>query len=308
VKYPLNPALDALVRRRPGLAELFSGGELSLSPNYPHSCVQSDYARIHLQNAADLLRASHHIDCAVPGSLFLLRQGLELWFKCIASNIELDEILHIIIHERPQSFTELSARGVFFHGRSQDVARKNQQALSRGLCAFRNLTVDKMRAPDMWTKRSQGDFPDQAIQALVTHSDFSRELFGRFYLPLIGGHELGPVWALAKSDMSQRVSAVDEFGRREGYDERLDLALLDDLVEVFALLDPDGDALRYPFSISQEWHDHMPPMSKSWLERTIDRVLSQVVNERGERSQRYAISTIAGGVESWILSLHRRPS
>ncbi len=70
------------------------------------------------------------------------------------------------------------------------------------------------------------------------------------------------------------------------------MALLDDLVAVISLLDPDGDALRYPFSIRQEWYDHVPPISEPWLAQVIESVQAQVINESGERAQRYALSTI----------------
>ncbi len=295
-----NTSIENLVRERPGLAGLFSGQVLSLSPNCRGPCAQSTYARLHLQNAADLLRASYHLDFAVPGALFLLRQGLELWLKCIASNLELDEILALVVRERP-SFEELSKQDVITRERSKDVAKKNRHALSRGLCAFRSVHVDGLRAPEIWTKRNQGNFPDQSIQAVADRSDFSRELFGLFYVPLIGGHDLRRLWAVAKANISSRCLAINSYGSLCGCDEQMDLTLLDDLVEVLSRLDPDGDALRYPFSIRQEWHDQMPPMSKPWLEGAIGTTLSQIVNESGERSQRYALSTIGGGVQPWIL-------
>ncbi len=243
------------------LARLQQGPNTSESPLYHSSLAQSDYSVLFTSNASELVRATRMTDFAALGALYMIRHGLELWLKCVIANHCLDQILRVLIREGALSFEELCSHDVMTIGRSKKARIANIAGLRRGLCVMRNTLVDGLGNPECWTKRISDYYANQALTFLRQHPSTPRQRIAIHYVPLVSDHNLEDLWTSAEPYVDGLRRGAQQHADDVGGGPPLELTRLEELVVFLHHLDPDGDALRYPFSLRGEWYAHQLRLS-----------------------------------------------
>jgi hypothetical protein len=244
---------DMPSKGRTMMARLQQGTNISEPALYYSSLAQSEYSELFTSNASDLLKGGAGMtDFAVPGALYMIRHGLELWLKCVIANHRLDDLLRTLIREDAITFEELCV-----HERFRGwLTNPNVTALRRGLCVLRNNLVDGLVRPDCWTKRISDRYANLALTLLRGNPSMPRNRIDVLYVPLIGGHDLQELWKLAQHYVDGIRIGAEQHADEFGGGPPLNQDSLEQLVTFLHHIDPDGDALRYPFSLRGEWHAH----------------------------------------------------
>lgn len=272
------------------LARLHAGANVSEPALYPGSLAQTDYSVIFASNAGDLLRGGAGMtDFAVPGALYMIRHGLELWLKCILANHRLDQLLRLVVREPDLTFEDLPK-----HEHIRDwFSKQNVAAFRRGLCVMRNVLVDRLVRPDCWSKRTSDRYANQALKFLRDNPSTRRERIGDLYVPLIDGHNFLSLWNVAKPYVHDLRRGARQHAEEVGGGPPPEEDRLVELVTFLHHLDPDGDALRYPFSLRGDWHAHELRLSLDAVGDLARELTESTRCFRDYRSEVYVHGTVA---------------
>jgi hypothetical protein len=274
------------------LASLQDGMDISEPALYQNSLAQSDYSVIFTSNASELVDNTAMTDFAVPGALYMIRHGLELWLKCILANRDLDRLLKLITQE-DLSFDDLCAHDVMTAGRTVRLQNANAAALRRGLCIMRNVLEDGLRYPECRHKRMETRYADRALTFLRRNPSTPRKRLGVLYVPLIGGHELFRLWEQAEPYIHDLRRGAQHHAEDVGGGAPLELGHTKELCAFLHHLDPDGDALRYPFSLTGGWHDHQLRLSLKSVGKLARELTESTRSYTGYRGEVYVHTTVS---------------
>jgi len=281
-KPPLPAAAAAL------LHELQQGKSIAVPSVYSHSMAFSDHALLYADNAVALCRPDGMGDFRIFAALYSLRHGLELWFKCLLRNQEIDRFLAHVFRHTDQSFSEVcEARG---------LSRSERIPFQRSLCSLRNIFEDGMRFPDSnpWSKRMEERWANKALVLLRGRPELNRSRFALSCQVRLPGHSLAALWAEAEH-------LVRSFHPSGGsYDPWLDVPPPEVAPDEFAALvellhhyDQDGDAFRYPSSLDGSWHHGLPHFGLKPLGELASRLTSTIRSVMEIRRVAYEHATIS---------------
>lgn len=273
------------------LAALQQGANISEPALYQNSLAQSDYSILFTSNASELVSGTNMTDFAVPGALYLIRHGLELWLKCILSNRDLDRLLKLVTRE-DVSFDELCAHELMEHGRSGRLQKANASGLRRALCVMRNVLEDGLSYPECQRKRLETRYADRALSFLRQNPSTPRQRLGTLYVPVIDGHDLMTLWGEAEPYIHDLRPGARRHADEVGGGSPLELERTKELCVLLHHLDPDGDALRYPFSLSGTWHAHELRLSLKAVGELAEELTDSTRSYAGYRGEIYVHTTV----------------
>jgi len=274
------------------LASLQEGTDTSEPALYRNSLAQSDYSVHFTSNANELVTAADMTDFAVPGALYMIRHGLELWLKRILANRDLDRLLKLVMQEDLR-FDELCAADIMTAGRSVRLQNANAAALRRGLCTMRNVLEDRLCYPECRQKRLETRYADRALALLRRSPSTPRLCLGTLYVPLIDGHELFRLWEEAEPYVHDLRPGAFRHAEEVGGGAPLEFGRTRELCDFLHHLDPDGDALRYPFSLSGAWHDHQLHLSVKAVGELAQELTESTRSYTGYRRDVYNHTTVS---------------
>ncbi len=213
----------------------------------------------------------------------MLRHGVELWLKCLIGNHQLDRWL-LLVTESRGTFDELCD--------SLSMSNAKRKAFKTALCVMRNVLVDGLTHPDCWNKRQDKRSANQALEYLRGHPKTPRSRIGQFYIPIVDGHDLENLWRQAEPYV------VDLYKPAKWEAQRTDGCPMkpEEYQELCILLhhwDPQGDALRYPFSMKGAWHSHRLRLNLDSIESLADRLSDSTLAYQSWRECVYTMTTVS---------------
>jgi hypothetical protein len=238
------------------------GADLGILETYPGAGAFTHRARIWFNNAASLCldsRSGH--DFRVCGAVYGIRHGLELWLKSIVHEERFDAAW--LAMQRDGSTLASTVLAAKLKGREKAT-------LKRALCGMRNVwqklneqkrktttdkpgTLSKIEPPDCFSVRQEEWWAEKAI-GLVRDGKVERSFLATVWAPFFSDHDLMPLWREAKSRLARTHRAACIRANEVGIDEPASIDCIEATCELFAAIDPDGDALRFPSALTGEWH------------------------------------------------------
>jgi hypothetical protein len=252
---PSQPDLELSDVARDLLEELSDGdgADIAVPSVYPGAMALATHSMAYLDLASQLCTEPRSHDFAVFGAFYGIRHGLELWLKCMIINNMIDRTLEAISNGAADVDAVSTIAG--------PLSKKQREHLCRSLCALRNVDEDKIVAPDCYTKNvSEAD----AVRAIAHVSKIGhkpRYLLGYTWSVSIPGHSLGSLWQQAAPMVVELRPAVESGAAHSGCGHPTSIERLVATIELFDKLDPDGDAFRYPSSLSGNWNTQLPCVS-----------------------------------------------
>ncbi len=228
----------------------------------------------------------------------MIRHGMELWLKCVISNRYLDHLLKVLIRSK-LNFTELCGHEVMAAGRSKRDQKANRSLFKNALCIMRNVLLDNLAFPECRRRRLEERYADQALDYLRENPGTPRQRIGNLFVPVIGGHDLMDLWEIAECAVDGLYVGARQHERDVGDGPPLDLEHLRELCVLLHHFDPDGDALRYPFSIRGNWHTHEIRLSMSAIGKLASDLTASTMCFAGYRSDVYVHTTVEDP-EGWL--------
>jgi hypothetical protein len=207
----------------------------------------------YLDLASQLCTEPRSHDFAVFGAFYGTRHGLELWFKCMIINEMIDRTLEAISDGAADVDAVVTIIG--------PLSKKQREHLCRSLCALRNVDEYKIVAPDCYTRNVSEADAARAIAHVKKHGQKPRYMLGYTWSVPIPGHSLQTLWQKAKPMIVELRSAVESNAQHSGCGHPTSVERLDAAIELFDKLDPDGDAFRYPSSLTGNWNTQLPCVS-----------------------------------------------
>ncbi len=233
-----------------------AGGEFGIPSVTPGENALSHHAEAFLSNAAQLCHENPVHDFSVFGALYCLRHGLELWLKYIIQNNMMDRTLGAIF-EDDASTLDAVAGELGINGKED---KKRKALLCRSLCALKNHWVDRLKYPEVWEANIAPQYAVRAIQEVRVKGSRPRNAFARFWCVPVPGHSVRALWEQARDTLVELRPAVVANNHRFGGGSA-NLGEMEAAIDFVDYYDPDGDAFRYPTSLTGKWYLHLPPVN-----------------------------------------------
>lgn len=147
---------------------------------------------------------------------------------------------------------------------SGSMERKRKDLLCLSLCALKNNWVDRLKYPDVWTANVEPQSAVRAIQEVRINGSKPRNAFARFWCVPVPGHSVRELWEQGRDTLTELRPAVVASNRRVGGGS-VNLQEMEAAVDFVDYYDQDGDAFRYPASLTGKWYLHLPPVNLSRL-------------------------------------------
>lgn len=255
----------------------------------PNDGALAAHALAFLSNAAQLCWENPVHDFSVFGALYSLRHGLELWFKYLAQNNMMDRALLAIFDEDEAAATlDELASALQLLGKKK-ASQKTLLCLS--LCALRNNWTDRLKFPAVWTENIGPDFAKRAIQEVRVNGGRGRREFTRFWCVPVPGHSLKRLWHDVRESFADLRPAVYRDAQRWG-GKTVSLDEMQAVVDFLDYYDPDGDAFRYPASLTGKWYLHLPHVNLMRLGNLASRLEQTLTTYSALLDESYSLSTL----------------
>ena len=245
-----GPARQLLASLRGG-----EGDRIAEPKNYPGVQAFGDHAQIYFNNAGTLCESGHAVDFAVFGALYCLRHGLELWLKGFAQNQVLNDVLDAIADGKTlDEVVEVAQRGC---SKKYHAARRDE--LIKALCVLRN--VDKgLRHPECHQVEIGEQFARERLSEGIGHESEAFTLALAWPISM-GGHDLGVLWEQTKEIVRGNYARAQSNNVMYIGGELLPPEKVEALCALLGAWDKDGDAFRYPCSLTGDWYFHLPSLN-----------------------------------------------
>lgn len=255
IRRPNEPELELSPAASELLGELSDGdgADIAVPSVYAGNTALATHAMAYLEVASQLCSATRSHDFAVFGAFYGIRHGLELWLKCMVINDMLDRTLEAISN----GAADLDALSIA----AGPLDKKQREHLCRSLCALRNLNEDGIVAPACYTMNISEADAVRAIAYIQQNGGQPRYMLGYAWSVPVRGHSLQTLWQKAQPMIRELHSAVESSAQMSGCGHPTSIERLAAAIELLDKLDPDGDAFRYPSSLTGNWNTQLPCVS-----------------------------------------------
>lgn len=247
------------------------GGEGNIAEPkiYPGVEAFEDHARAFFNNAEALCESGRAVDFAVFGALYCFRHGLELWLKGLSQIHLLDEVLSAILEGKDlEQVTEVAQKGC--DTKRKREARRNE--LIRALCVVRNVD-NGLRYPAC----HQVNIGPEFAQERLSKGRIDSHSLSISWPISIHGHDLRALWSETKDLVRERHAVAHENNEIYLGGELLDPDEIEALCDLLGAWDNDGDAFRYPCSLTGDWFLHLPSLNLDKLAKMASAMESTVL-------------------------------
>lgn len=252
------------------LDDLQHGSSLAVPSVRLDSLAFSHHAHLYFDNAAMLCRTRAMDDFRAFGALYQLRHGLELWLKCLLRNKMIDSFL-ASLYKEPGSPTLEGLADLLGLG-----SKEQQRELRASLCAFRNVTIDRLPYPRCWEVRMEWRWAEKALIHLKDMGNEPRGSFAIFWRVSLPGHDLHALWKEIDAEVRDMHYSASRHGR-EAFDPMPSVERIEAICTLLHHYDKDGDAFRYPISLGGKWHHGLPSLNIE----AVGRLSSELANATG---------------------------
>jgi hypothetical protein len=285
-RQPNEPEVQLSHLARDLLRELRDGdgADIAVPSVYAGPMALATHALAYLDVASQLCTEPRSHDFGVFGAFYGIRHGLELWLKCMIINDMIDRTLEAISN----GAVDLDAVATIIG----PLSKKQREHLCRSLCAMRNLDQNRIVAPACSTKNVSEADAVRAIAHVRKRGQEPRYMLGYTWSVPVPGHALLPLWQSAKPMINWLRPAVESNAQRTGCGEPISTERLVATIELFDKLDPDGDAFRYPSSLTGSWNTQLPYVSLRALGSLADEIEQTVLGYDSLLTESYSFSTL----------------
>jgi hypothetical protein len=187
-----------------------------------------------------------------------IRHGLELWLKGVVHTQRVAEAW-MSMRQEDADFASVAAAAKL-------STKQERVTLRRALCAMRNILQDKVVYPDCFRVRQEEVWVVRAIE-LVRSGGADRLHLTTIWAPCFSDHELMALWREAKGTLQMFHRAACIRAEQVGIGQPISIERLEAACELFAAVDPEGVAMRYPAAVTGEWHTQKLTVSLKQLGR-----------------------------------------
>lgn len=283
---PNESELDLSPTARGLLAELSDGdgADIAVPSVYAGAMALATHAMAYLDVASQLCTEPRSHDFAVFGAFYGIRHGLELWLKCMVINDMIDRALEAIVNGAADLDAVSTAVG--------PLNKKQREHLCRSVCALRNVNEDRIIAPDCYTKNISEADAVRAIAYVKHNGGQPRYMLGYTWSVPVPGHGLQVLWQKAQPTIAELHTAVESSAQMSGCGHPASLQRLAAAIEMLDKLDPDGDAFRYPSSLTGNWNTQLPCVSLPALGRLAEEIQETVLGYESLMTEAYSFSKL----------------
>lgn len=283
---PNEPELELSSSARYLLEQLSdgNGADIAVPSVYAGAMALTTHAMAYLDVASQLCAEPRNHDFAVFGAFYGIRHGLELWLKCIVINETIDRALVAISKGAADLDTVATAAG--------PLNKNQKEHLCRSLCALRNVSEDKVVAPDCYTVNVSEADATRAIAYIQRNGDQPRYLLSYAWSVPVRGHFLQELWHKAQPMIRDLHPAVEAHAQMSGCGHPTSIQRLAATIELLDKLDPDGDAFRYPSSLNGNWNTQLPCVSLRALGAVAEEIQETVLGYGSAMTEAYSFSKL----------------
>lgn len=245
------------------LRTLKTGDNISQVRNYASPSGLADVAHALLDNAAHLAKNSSSDDFRIFGVLFSIRHALELWAKAFIQHDQLATAKAAI--KSGQQFAEIVS-ALCMDESAKKAIKSIRVGLVATLCRVRNLARG-LTFPEFMELEIGEEFCGDALAMLRELGVLNGYRLSSVWAVPVAGHDLQDLWRRAEptfTDMAYR--AREEASMCLDDAAIITATQMAGVFELFGVLDPFGDAFRYPVSLRGVVH-RIEDLSLQALER-----------------------------------------
>lgn len=227
-------------------------GVVAVPSVYPNSMANFAHAEAFLDNAIHLCRNPDAPDFAIFGALLFIRHGLELWMKGMINNRMVDQIIDAIA----DGVADVHGLGTRL-GLNKGQRRNLVQTLCEALPALKTgVAVHDFHTVEVNEARAQ-----EAVEFIRDNPHLERFRLDFAWCVHVPHHGLAGHWKVVEPLVREFHFDVAQQERTPGEWDPWSAEEVSSLVEFLDYYDPDGDAFRYPSSLSGEWRTSLPALS-----------------------------------------------